>query len=125
MTLPTGKRNSWVALAAACLLVLQSVVGALALGAGPSRLDTFGNPLCIAGADQAGGAHGTDQSKLPNCCTFGCSTFSVSLARPAEHGPLLDRAAIASERPSGEYRIAPTRAHDHDPGNPRAPPPTA
>jgi hypothetical protein len=125
MTLRTGKKSSWVALAAACLLVLQSVVGAIALGAGPGQLDTFGNPLCVTAADQAGGSHAPGQSKLPNCCKFGFSTFSASLARPAEHGILLDRSAIASERLSGKYRIAPAPARDHDPGNPRAPPPTA
>jgi len=114
-----------VALAAAYILILQSVVGALALGAGPNArlLDAFGNPLCITSADhseQAPARH--HNAPLPDCCTAACSNFAPVFlpARPFAHvaNPLpMDAEPLRSVAEAG-----PRPAPEHDPGSPRAPP---
>lgn len=125
----TNLRGRWslrVALAAAYMLVLQSIVGALALGIGPdaSQVDAFGNPLCITSTDATdGGMGGADHSKLPNCCTFGCSLFSSALATPPESGTSVVRRADQSDGLARGYDLLPAvSARDHEPGSPRAPP---
>lgn len=118
------RRNRWgLALVAACLLVLQTVVGAYALGGIPAspQLDAFGNPLCTSAdhsdtGDQGGGArHPTD------CCMLGCWASSQLFAAASDVSWILPIPASPSARP---FRTpeAPVRAGDHYPGYPRAPP---
>ncbi|MEP9375045.1 hypothetical protein [Mesorhizobium sp. KR1-2] len=107
------------------MLVLQTVVGALALGTGPAELDAFGNPLCIASTDHSGaGPKGSDHSKLTDCCAFGCSMFASAFAAPSE-GTVEFRLPVVSVPLPGEYKTSFAPVRDHDPGNPRAPPLTA
>ncbi|MBB4189385.1 DUF2946 family protein [Sinorhizobium terangae] len=72
-----SRKSIWVALVAACMLVLQAASG-LAAGTKPLGLDTFGNPLCISDANH--GTHdpapSTDHSKKPDCCTLACGMFA-------------------------------------------------
>lgn len=112
-----------VALVAACMLVLQTAFGALALGTSPAELDAFGNPLCIAGVDHSdAGSKGSDHSKLTDCCTLGCSMFSPALAAPSGHGGVELRLPLGSVPLPDEYKTSLAPALDHDPGSPRAPP---
>ncbi|MBB5751342.1 DUF2946 family protein [Prosthecomicrobium pneumaticum] len=120
------RERSWVALVAACFLILQSLTGALAMGgrADPAALDAFGNVICTAhGADAApaGGDSGGPRH-LPDCCLFGCSLFgAVVLPAPAAAGLILAREA-------GPAPLLPQSAVPHRPGrrgapaSPRAPP---
>ncbi|MBP1887630.1 DUF2946 family protein [Sinorhizobium mexicanum] len=77
--LRSGK-SIWVALVAACLLVLEAASG-VAASAAPVVLDSFGNPLCISDADH--GHHGqheqapaSDHSGKQDCCTLACGMFA-------------------------------------------------
>lgn len=109
---------------AAYLFVLQSVVGAFALGAGPDQppLDGFGNVICThEGATELppGNPH---QKTLPNCCTLGCTMVSPALGAGPDTEALsagLSFRTVAYPH-IGTDRIAVTR--DRSPANPRAPP---
>ncbi|PJR12969.1 hypothetical protein CEJ86_22990 [Sinorhizobium meliloti] len=115
-----------LALVAACMLVLQSVVHAFA-GQGPvvRQLDPFGDPLCITGASHSDtDPGGGDHDRLAECCILGCG---LSSALPAPPGgiasvPVTPRSSSAVLPPSCELLVP---RSDHDPGCPRAPPPTA
>ncbi|TKT82403.1 hypothetical protein [Aquamicrobium sp. LC103] len=120
------KGSFWVALVAAYMLVLQSAMGALALGIGPSQpaLDAFGNPLCITGTERSDAGGKAGHGLLPDCCVPGCAMFA-----PASNPP---EAASVATLPSlpGRISFAVERdisvpAPEHHPGNPRAPPLTA
>jgi len=114
-----------LAVAAALVLILQSIAiawSAAAMPAGP-QLDAFGNPLCIAGSDHGGADHGGDRSRLANCCTFACANASPVLALPS--GSLFAFVAPPDRRPQrpSAPRTIQVEAPEHDPGSPRAPPP--
>ncbi len=122
--------RTFVALAAAFVIVLQSFATAWASGSMPSgaMLDAFGNPLCVTSADQPSVALGDsgpsgDHSKMPNCCTLGCSMVSPLLVTPADDAGAwrLDTA----EADLVTFAVIVVTFPDHDPGNPRAPPLTA
>lgn len=116
-----------VALVAACLLLLQSTLGALAFSIGPDTalLDAFGNVICTRdGATQlpAGDQH---PSHLPACCTLGCSMFSPAYTPPPDAG-----LALASLSFETVAFVFPATTHldfarERSPSNPRAPPPAA
>ena len=117
-----------VALAAVMLFALQALLGtfAFAAGAGPSMVDAFGNPLCIAGypasgSDQPANGH---HDRLLNCCAFGCSASSIGLeasGQPQITAPGLLLALVRLPSRQG-FLVA---AADHSPGSPRAPPSAA
>lgn len=121
------RRKRWsigTAIVAATMLVLQSIVGALAIGIGPDagRLDAFGNPLCITSSDQSHPDSDTSHSKLPECCTLGCSAQSQVLEGPSIQPSILLRYPVACENSVGRPTAITHLARDYDPGNPRAPP---
>lgn len=125
-----GRGIGWLraALAAVYLLVLQPAVAALAHGNGPhtSQLDAFGNPLCGAGASHSDtGDGGGDHRMLPDCCMFGCRTSSPLSAVACEDASLAVEPVSCDAAPLPSLADIPVRAGDYDPGNPRAPPPTA
>jgi hypothetical protein len=107
------------------LLVLQSFLSAWAAGAMPIQptLDAFGNPLCITSGDHGGGS--ADHSKLPDCCTFGCSAVSPMLAARAADGTSIARPLLVSHVLFAVGEAVVTASPEHDPGSPRAPPLTA
>lgn len=82
------RKTSWeVAIAAACMLVLQSISSMLALG--PERqspqYDAFGNPIC-AMTDGGFRSDGSDRghSQGSDCCTLGCSISAQLMGAPAD-----------------------------------------
>lgn len=86
----------WSVLAAcfaAWMLVLQSVAGALAIGAAPDAAsaanhDAFGNVLCIGDVvDASAGATGDADHR--SCCALGCM-LGVAAAVPVPAGSALD-----------------------------------
>lgn len=116
-----------VALVAAYLLLLQSVLGAFAFGISPSaaQLDAFGNVICTH--DGAGQLPDSDQhpSHLPTCCMLGCSMLSSVHAPPPN-------AVLALANRSIEILAFVPAASPHldfprerSPSNPRAPPSAA
>lgn len=121
-----GKRGSAVAFIAALILVVQAFTSAWAAGAMPIQpmLDAFGNPLCITSTDQGDGP-ASDHSKLPNCCTFGCSTVSPVLLVPDFDGTAIALPLVTSHVLFATGKDVVHSAPDHDPGSPRAPPLTA
>lgn len=116
--------------ALALVLVSQSVIGALALGAaaGGPQFDAFGNPLCVTGVERSGGGEHlpSDHSRLPDCCGVACSMFWQSLPVPTDFAGIVLNPRVETRAAFAGYRIdaAGTRG-DHEPGNPRAPPLTA
>jgi hypothetical protein len=125
VTKPRGSFRFGVALVAAWLLVLQGVVGAFAVASAP-QVDAFGNPLCATGVDgAAGGSHGAGHFKLPGCCTAGCSMFAPALPSPSQQAAPASELLAVSDLPAARPDTDLPPARDHNPGNPRAPPPTA
>lgn len=118
-----------VTLVAAYMLMLQSVLGALAFGSDPqaSQLDAFGNVICThAGAAQLPSEDNPQQPRhLPNCCTFGCIMSGATLSGPppmfaVSHGITFE--AVAFAEPSAAPIVLPRK---RSVANPRAPPPAA
>jgi hypothetical protein len=115
-----------VAFAAAYLLVLQSAVGAFALGLGPNpaQLDGFGNVICThAGAAELP-AGDTQPRHLPNCCVVGCAMASPALGAAPGAGEL--QAKLSFQTVVYQF-LKPERlalGRDRSPANPRAPPAT-
>lgn len=86
MNRPRRRWGMVAALAAAYLLVLQSVAAAFAMGMGPDNaaLDRFGNVICAQGFASelpAGDQHG---KHMPACCMLGCSVASSALGAPPD-----------------------------------------
>lgn len=114
-----------IALVAAYLLVLQSVIGAVAFAEGPGQIDAFGNPLCASSTGHSdAGSHHSGHLKLPDCCTPGCSMFSVAVSPPSQQGIAHLRLVLVLNLPPTRDGTVPF-ARGYNPGNPRAPPPTA
>ena len=121
-----GRNRRWsfpVALAAAWFLVMQSVLGTLALAAGPqtAQLDAFGNVICTHGA--IGELPDSPQQKhTPSCCVLGCNLAASVLAGPPAtsslFAPLNYETVVFS--PSAPDHLAFERPRS--PSNPRAPP---
>ncbi|WP_395449267.1 hypothetical protein ACHMW7_05140 [Aminobacter sp. UC22_36] len=111
-----------VALAAALMLVLQTVAGALALGQGTPPLDIFGNPLCITSASGHTAPARSDHPSLPQCCTLGCNMVSVTTGSPPEGAGLPVVRPLEATIVFASPRLDPSITPEHDPGNPRAPP---
>lgn len=113
-----------MAFVAAYLLVLQSAVGAFALGLGPSpaQLDSFGNIICTHAGAAKLPAGDTQPKHLPNCCVVGCTMASPVLGAAPAAGRLQARRSFQAV----VYQF-PRLGHlaferDRSPANPRAPP---
>lgn len=112
-----------IASAAACLLVLQMMVGSLALAAevAPAR-DALGSIICISHPDQDAPADQHGGHKLPACCVLGCNLYSPGLLA-ANSGDLLEnRPEIRSEPIGIDSDSGPFARPETHPRNPRAPP---
>ncbi|TKB15580.1 MAG: hypothetical protein E5V75_16500 [Mesorhizobium sp.] len=111
------------AFVAALLLLLQSALGAFAVG-GPSQIDAFGNVICThEGAAKLPGGD-PHQQHMPACCLLGCNMVSPAHLLPPETGALaraLAFEAVAFPPPSFRHLDF---ARDRSPANPRAPPAT-
>jgi len=124
------RRKRWsitAAFVAACVLLLQSTLGAFAFGTAPdaSQLDAFGNVICThEGAVQLPGGD-PHQQHMPACCMLGCSMASVAYAPPPGVG--LVQVSLSFETVA--FVLASVRHPDvtreRSPANPRAPPLTA
>ena len=124
------RRQRWsitAAFVAACVLLLQSTLGAFAFGTAPdaSQLDAFGNVICThEGAVQLPGGD-PHQQHMPACCMLGCSMASVAYAPPPGVG--LVQVSLSFETVA--FVLASVRHPDvtreRSPANPRAPPLTA
>ncbi|WP_421916241.1 DUF2946 family protein [Mesorhizobium sp.] len=113
-----------VALVAAYLLLLQSVLGAFAFGTGPlaAQLDAFGNVICThEGAAElpAGDQH---PAHMPACCTLGCSMVSHAYVPAPESG--MELASLTFETVAFVFPaiVHLDFARERSPSNPRAPP---
>jgi hypothetical protein len=112
-----------VALVAALMLVLQTVAGAVALGQGTPPLDIFGNPLCITSASGHTAPAKSEHPALTACCTLGCNMVSPLAVMPPDGAGLLLGRLIETKTVFLALRPDAATAPEHDPGNPRAPPP--
>jgi hypothetical protein len=114
-----------VALVAAYLLVLQSAVGALALGASSNalQLDAFGNPICASGMYGKGESPTSrDHQKMPDCCTHACSMVAPLAAIDRTAGFVVKPPRSVSVSLPAHFEGSLASRLDHDPGRPRAPP---
>ncbi|THK36461.1 hypothetical protein EHS39_20100 [Ensifer sp. MPMI2T] len=118
------RKSIWVALVAACMLVLQAASGLAAAGTKPVGLDIFGNPLCISDAEHHEPAPSTDHSGMPDCCTLACGMF----AQPAIPGRQLYvfdvRSAALVNLPVARHGPDLPQWLEEFQGSPRAPPRT-
>ncbi|CAH1655480.1 DUF2946 family protein [Chelatococcus asaccharovorans] len=116
---------AWVALVVAYMLVLQSVLGAFAIGASasPERNDVFGTFLCAPSGDLSGASDDAPVRKhLPDCCLYGCSMFApVLLSLPAAAETPFEHSAVLAH-PLPDLGVRPPSRRDGSPGRPRAPP---
>lgn len=116
-----------VALAAAFLLLFETISGAFA-GADLSArmaLDAYGNPICAshAGPSHAGHDGGSGQSGLPGCCTLACSMAAPAIADAEAGGDVgPGPGTVIARLPAGFAPGVVAAASGHDPGRPRAPP---
>jgi hypothetical protein len=119
-----GTGSIAVALVAAWLLVLQSVLGALAIGNGPqpAQLDAFGNVICAhdgAAELPAGDPH---QQPISPCCSLGCLLSGAAFSPPPTAFALardVSFEAVAFAVPFAAPALFP---REHAAANPRAPP---
>lgn len=115
------------AFAAACLLVLQSALGAFAFGTGPnaSQLDAFGNVICTQeGAAQLPGGD-PHQQHMPTCYMLGCGMAAAAYAPPPAAATVAGNFSVetvAFALPAFRHLDF---ARDRSPSNPRAPPASA
>ena len=112
------------AFVAACVLLLQSTLGAFAFGTASdvSQLDAFGNVICThEGAVQLPGGD-PHQQHMPTCCVLGCGMVSAAHAPPPDAAALarsLVFDAVAFVLPAFRHLDF---ARARSPSNPRAPP---
>lgn len=120
------RSGSWrfrTAYLAACILMLQFLAGAFALGAAaaaPPVFDIFGNPLCINSMDMD---NRVDLPVMPECCTTACAMASLLPPCDALPNSLLNPRSPDLLHPVMTFEAichAPIVAHG--PGNPRSPP---
>jgi len=124
------RRQRWsitAAFVAACVLLLQSTLGAFAFGTAPdaSQIDAFGNVICThEGAVQLPGGD-PHQQHMPSCCMLGCSMASAAYAPP----PGVGIGPVSLSFETVAFVLASVRHADvtreRSPANPRAPPLTA
>lgn len=120
--------SSWVALFAAYALVLQALLGALAIGASASpQFDAFGNVICTShGAETLpGGGAPSKRNHLPDCCLVGCSMFSPIVMPAPDTASMLAPAVREADAIVQTRAEHPVSGREGSPGNPRAPPLTA
>ncbi|PWK76140.1 hypothetical protein [Aminobacter sp. AP02] len=111
-----------VALAAALMLILQTVAGAVALGQGTPPLDIFGNPLCISSAGGHTAPAKSEHPSLPECCTLGCNMTSAAFSTPPEGVALATALPVELVVRFPATWLDLSTAPKYAPGNPRAPP---
>lgn len=108
---------------AAYFLLLQSVLGAFALGAAPqaAQIDAFGNIICTHEGAAPGPAD-SNRHAIPPCCAFGCLMAAPLLAPPIDAGALVRTAHFEpfTFRPHASAHLS--FARERSPANPRAPP---
>jgi hypothetical protein len=109
----------WIALAAAWLLLVQSIAGSFA-AAPQQALDAFGNPLCITSTDHS--QPDNDHHKVPGCCILGCNAIASYIASPPDDAWLENGFEATTIRFAPALRDIVVGEDDHDPGSPRAPP---
>ena len=111
---------------AAYLLALQSVLGALAFGAGPeaAQLDVFGNVICTHTGTKTLPT-GSGGHSVPPCCAYGCMVATAVCSAPPQFLAIardiaFEQVSFRRTRPQ-VLQVARTRS----PANPRAPPAVA
>jgi len=111
------------------MLAIQSLMGALAIGANAafSPLGVFGNVICIShGAESPSGTDAPSANhRMPDCCLAGCSMFAPVLMPPAHAGRIIERPAQPAAVIVAARLRHPVSGGKGSPGNPRAPPLTA
>ena len=113
------------AFVAAYMLVIQSLIGAFALGAAAASplLDAFGNPLCITSTDSPAGQDRGTHSDVPDCCTIACSKFASTSADERNADTLSALGAVSLDLPLPAFDAGDLVSHLwHPPGSPRSPP---
>lgn len=119
-----GGWQRWVALAAAYLFAIQTVlvVVAPAVSAGPAdplHVLCYGAGSALSGTQ--GGSQDNPQAPHQTCCSLACTMFGSGLA-PAGEASLPPVVLVVSVAPPAPWNDARTDRRGWRPGNPRAPP---
>jgi len=120
------KRNAWVAIVAAYILLLQAVLGSPMLGAAadPLRVGAFGVICSTTGAGAEADQPGLPQHHLPDCCLNGCLMSGMAALPGAETAPFVAPSRLESSAIPPAADVALSFRRDHT-ANPRAPPMSA
>lgn len=121
-----GRKTSCrVAIAAACVLILQSIGSAFAIGsAGPHpQLDAFGNSICVTsdGGIHSGGSDG-ENSQRPECCTISCNMSVQPTGVPTDSGWIFFEPHVSVSTGTRPWLYRPARLSADGAVHPRAPP---
>ncbi len=122
-----ARRSRWsmpTAFAVAWVLVLQSLLGAFAAGAGPNpaQLDAFGNVICTHDGTAQLPPGDQPQQHQQSCCVLGCTMFSTAFGAPPETVALFNDLALVASAVVFPTAVVFGFDRDWSPGNPRAPP---
>jgi hypothetical protein len=110
----------WVALVAAYLFAIQTVLVVVAPGVNAGAANPL-HVLCYGAGSSAPDIQDNPQAPHETCCSLACSMFGSVLAPPGEAAlPLIVSAVSAA--PSLSWNDVRIDAHGWTPGNPRAPP---
>lgn len=119
-------RFGLVAIAAAILIALQTLLGTVAMAenAATPMFDAFGNMLCINSVEghDSGSTPNKDRSLLPECCTLACGLVHTFVPTDTSVTVLFNPLAEPLQKSFIRFAQPFRSALDSLPGNPRAPP---
>lgn len=110
----------WVALAAAYLFAIQTILVAIAQGAQAAPALSH-DVFCYGAGASTSGSQNESQEPHQTCCSFACTMFAPALGLPGESVLPLVAANVSIAGLSPASRT-PHEARRWRPGNPRAPP---
>lgn len=115
-----------VAIGAAILIALQTLLGTFAMAANSATpmVDAFGNKLCINSIENQDldSAPSKDRSLLPECCTLACGLVHAVVPTDASGAVLFNPLEEPLKQTIVRFAEPFRSALDSLPGNPRAPP---
>ncbi|MGO4704317.1 hypothetical protein AB4072_00870 [Microvirga sp. 2MCAF38] len=115
---------SWVAVAAAYLLAIQTLLVGLTLGstAAPLQTSDAHAVLCLTGPSTSEGDASSNKAHVPNCCVLGCGMFNAAFAPPPQTARLISLQSTMTlvSIPARDQHVVVVSVRT--PGNPRAPP---
>ncbi len=116
-------RTRWVAVCAAYLLLVQTLITAFALGAAALGAPEHVAPICTSSTGPLPSPANDDRSwPLPSCCLAGCGLSVTTAPLLSPIGSLGRPQQVAVGRLNAVATEIPISPRERSPGRPRAPP---